>query len=268
MKRIAVVSNWQSERCGIQAFGEDLGSALVGAGFRVDGRLWTEASSQDYTIYNWHPHTADVWFVPEGPCTVIAHEVPPHVEWPSWFIRPDVWVLVGEPYAEFTQLHYPILDYESPCYPVKGAPFKVGITGLRGDGVDLIRQVCGKNQWEFSHSPTDRFASRQEEIDRLASCDVIALWYWATGRARSLALSVALAARRPLLLSQSTMLDTAKNHFLPQLPWTDDLDTIAEYIKELPHNWEVYERGLHQQRWHRAIRFMRERWREDYEQEL
>lgn len=232
MKTVNLVSNWDSPRCGIQGFGEDLAAALEYAGFQVDRRGWGAPLLDHRTIYNWHHQTAPPIDPPEGPCTVIAHEVPlyPDVVWPDWFRRPGVQVLVGEPYQHYEVFRYPALDYVSPYRP-QGETVILGTTGLRGDGVELLRRACQHAGWVFSCSPEKYFASRQEEIDRLAGCHVVALWYWATGRAQSLALPVALAARRPLLLSQSSMLARTTH---PRVPWTEQLDEIIAAAFQAP----------------------------------
>jgi hypothetical protein len=235
--RIAIVSNWTAPRCGIQSFGEDLAAALRYAGLFVrewdwSMPLWQIVEGMDHVIYNWHPGTSPAIDPPPEPCTVIAHEVPLYsdVVWPDWFRRSQTYVLVGERYEGYAVLRYPMLDYVSPCEPPERG-FRLGTTGIRGDGVELLRAAADKAGWEFSCSPTDRFATRQEEIDRLAGCHAVALWYWATGRAQSLALPVVLAARRKTLCTLSTMLDEATVHRgVLRVRWTDDLDTIIASV--------------------------------------
>ena len=83
----------------------------------------------------------------------------------------------------------------------------IGWTGLRGDGRDRLQEICQRRGWIFNGSTA--WLDTPEEVIRLSRSTLIVLWYFASDRGQSLALSTACAAGRPILINRSKMFGMA-----------------------------------------------------------
>ncbi len=222
--RVLLVADLSAPRCGIRNFADQLATALCrqsgldvgiwdGAYERVYARreagqpayLPEWAASADVILVNWHPiafnhYTPDHF--PDGPLlSAYLHDVPP---WSSCPFQDRIDVCVtAEPFGDSLELPYPIPDWVRIEDVERTPQFSVGTTGIRGDGVALIRAVCEDRGWDFRPSG-ETWLPLEAEIRRLAASTVNVLWY-EEKRGKSGATSMALASGRPLILSDSPM---------------------------------------------------------------
>lgn len=101
----------------------------------------------------------------------------------------------------------PIPDWVTDL-PRPNPSFTVGATSVRGDGVEELRQVCVTHGWQTNLPQPGQWLSVEDEIRRLARSSVNVCWYdtpplW---KDRAGAPSTALASRRPLLITDDSLL--------------------------------------------------------------
>lgn len=209
--KIALISNWQTRECGVANFGRDWAAALERAGYEVVRLHYGDkvtSSGATFALYNWHPATTPkVVTPPSRPYGVYLHDIPPHST--CSLVDNAVAVWAAEPAEGTTCIRYPI--YDGPLtLPPPASPITIGWTGLRGDGRDGIQRLCERRGWQFNGST--RWLDTPEEIQRLAASTLIVLWYFASGRGQSLALSTACATGRPILINDSLMFGMARDY--------------------------------------------------------
>lgn len=216
--RILNVSNHSSTRCGIQAFGAQMTTALRRAGAEVtdwdgeyssvyrNGYLPMDCPTYDVIHVNWHPITINHYLpihFPTGPLlSVYVNDLPPWSGCPIWD-RADI-RLASEVYPGTSRLVYPVVDWV-PDLPEPNPTLTIGTTGVRNDGTDEIQQAVEARGWIFN-GPSPTWLSLEEEIRRLARSTVNLLWY-TNNRGISGGSMTALASRRPLVINGSTMFD-------------------------------------------------------------
>lgn len=219
--RLTLVSNWSArEGCGVANFGRDWAAALARAGHRVervgwDGETLGEGGGgADLLLFNWHPFVAPAdlqgWRT-LTPQVVYLHDIPP---WSTCSLVPNATaVFSSEPWEGATCVPYPVYDgprvfatviksvvHETLRHTTRPV---IGYTGIRGDGLGILEQLCMRRGWTLN--APDRWRDTPDEIARLAASTVIVLWYHASGRGQSLSLATACATGRPVLVNQSQM---------------------------------------------------------------
>jgi hypothetical protein len=220
--RVLLVTNLSAPRCGIQNFGVQTAIALRNAGAQVtewDGcyqaiyekpYLPEDAITYDVIHLNWHPVTINHYcpdHFPRGPLlSVYLNDLPPWSSCPI-FDRADV-RFSAEPHPRCITLPYPIADWIEDL-PDPPDTFTVGWSGVRGDGAELLRDVCG-DLGVATNPPDGVWRSFDDEVRRQAQSTVNVLWYHEQ-RGISGGASQAAAARRAVLLNNSRMFA----HFWP-----------------------------------------------------
>lgn len=236
--RLGLVSNWGSTCCGVAQFGRNWLDALVRAGHSVLYLAWGDWTAPvDRILINWDSGTLPHGPVPDGSLVYIHH-------WyrgqPANLDRAIVCSPVSSQVPPERYLPYPVPDwpaqvqeYAERRMPVPRpavVPRTLGVTTLRGQGVDYLQQACAQIGWTLC-APT-QWRETREEVLRLAACAVVALYY-SDSPGRSLALATSLAARRPLLLSRcSQMFAFAWEN--PQVYWVDFAHDPAPIVARLP----------------------------------
>lgn len=228
--RVLVVGNFSRARCGIANYAHMTLGGLQRTGASVDhwdatyDGLYARREAglptylpdnwADYDVihHNWHP-VAFNFYVPEhfhwpkgsGPLvSVYLNDIPPWSGCP--FLDRCEAVIAAEPTPVATLvLPYPIPDWVTDL-PEPASEFTVGVSGVREDGFQLLREVCERHHWTLAEKPAQSgsWTSPEEEIRRLARNSVNVCWY-AEGRGIAGTPSMALGSRRPLLLNQSSM---------------------------------------------------------------
>jgi hypothetical protein len=222
--RVLMLANLSPLRCGEKEY------ALIWAGelrkLGVEITLWNgghpaslpeDAASYDLIHVNWGPAQMGHWgegMIPEGvPLSIFLHDVPPNS---TCLLAPRAQLLMSYEPMEGSV----VLDHAVPSYVPSAKPSEeitVGVTGIRGDGGhEIVRDTCARLGWGYS-APAwweergnasveqGRWLSTEEEIERLARSTINVCWYHTSGRGKSMGAMFCLAARRPLILSQSTM---------------------------------------------------------------
>lgn len=169
-----------------------------------------DLSKFDLIHLNWGPanmgHYLPAHF-PKGspPLSLFLCDVPPNSSTALHQYADLIWATEPAERAIVVKHHLP--PYQGPfVLPPPPEKPRIGITGIRKDsGTQLVRDLCTNRGWELSES--QGWVSTDEEIARLASCTLNVCWYKETGRGTSMGAAYALAARRPLLLSGSSMFD-------------------------------------------------------------
>lgn len=213
--------------CGIRNFGEQLSTALRRAGAEVtdvdgdyptvyrEGYLPVDMSPYDVVHLNWHPATLN-HYVPvvlesvtrsRALLSGYLHDLPPHSSCP---FLPSLDVVVSaEPYPHLhgqtpLVLPYPIIDWVTGL-PAPNPQFTVGCTGVRGDGLAELTELCERRGWTLNASIPGLWLAIDAEVRRLARSTVNVCWYHEE-RGLASAPSMCLGSGRPLLVNGSAML--------------------------------------------------------------
>lgn len=235
--KILVVGNFSDVKCGFQNFSMQTVRALLNAGHDVcpyDGTYSVVYARQQ------DPLTSPYAFLPPGAWDMdVIHTVwhPAtlnHYNGADWEglrrnqRRPILSVWNGCPAAwcPFTdlmdvrwgvlgreeghrQIWYPIPDWVEGL-PEPDKEFTVGYSGVRGDGLPLLKEVCEQQGWKTNFSEPGVWLSQEEEIRRLARSTVNVCWYSAEHDDRSGSAMVCLASKRPLLVNDVPMMTHLK----------------------------------------------------------
>lgn len=243
--KVLVVGDFTSQPCGIRNFADQTVTALARhPGLEVtpwDGYypeiyrrreagepayLPADAETYDVIHVNWHPIAFNTYGPDHFPCpraraypdppgrlpkvvkgpilSVYLHDIPPWSGCP-FHERADV-CFTSEPSPGCVVLPYPVADWVElpPCDPTV---FSVGCSTLRGDGVAEVEAICAARGWPFRvPDRTAGWRAFEEEVQRIARNTVNVLWYH-EGRGKSGGLSQTIAARRPVIISESPMFD-------------------------------------------------------------
>lgn len=224
--RILVVYNSSTAPCGFRHLGDQLVTALrrgcatdqvdVWDGTypvlkarldRGEPAYWPgDIATYDVVHLIWHPgtlghYTGADW--PVGPLySLFQGELPP---WSTCPIADRFAVRFGrEPARGIIPLGYPLLDWVED-FPPPAATFTVGISTIRGEGVDAVRACCSDRGWEVN-APSPVWLSPEDEVRRLARSSINVCWYASVIGGLAGAPSTCLASRRPLLINTNEML--------------------------------------------------------------
>lgn len=238
--RILHISNHSVDRCGVALFGRQCSAALRAEGADVtdwDGYYPTvhdreergqpsylpdNLSSYDVVHLNWQPSTINHYHPALFPPTdfpgrlpgytspiysVFLHDLPP---WSTCLFEDRMHVKFAlEPYNGAVVIPPPAPDYH-PSSPV-ATKVTIGRTNIREAGRGELAAICARHGWILNDSDPDHWLSEGEEVERLARSWVNVVWY-EENRSRGSAAMVAAAARRPLLISESTRFAHLWNH--------------------------------------------------------
>jgi hypothetical protein len=232
--KVLFITNSATQKCGVRVYGELWMDALRTAGVEIDewdgtypsimarGGEYLPETVDEYDLVhlNWDPqainhyipeHFASVFDRQLPPLSIFLHDVPPNSTCP---VAPCADLLLAhEPGEGIVVIDHAVPDYR-PTNTVPYETFTVGTSGIRNDpGVELVQQVCDRNGWWHSRSGEGRgWRTTEGEIARLAQCHVNVCWYATSGRGKSMAAMLMVAAQRPLVLSNSTMFSALTQH--------------------------------------------------------
>lgn len=229
--RIGLVSNHGQIGCGVAEFGRQFRVALHRAGHDVFLAQWDDPvlAVCQKVIVNFDSGTLPLDKpLPKG-CTAFVHHgyrgIPEGLSSVKAILSPVRGLLSDSHYFP-----YPI-PTPAADRPVQAK--SVGVTTIRGEGVDYLTAAAGRRGWTV-HLP-DRWRGTAEEVERLAGYACVGLWY-TDSPGRSLALATAIAAQRPILLSHhSRMFEYAEGS--EELYWTpytnQDVEIIAQGLDRI-----------------------------------
>lgn len=247
--RILFIAAFGNTRCGERLYADLWVEALRKKGVSIDlwdgwypaakenGYLPDNAREYDIIHVNWGPanmgHYLPQHFPPGPKVSLFLHDVPPDSTTTLWHIADLRMAFVDGP--GLVQLHHAVPEYVPKSQPPEGI-IRVGVTGIRGDpGPQLVEKVCLERGWEIS-APLwwsgGAFLSTEEEIERLASCHINVCWYQTSGRGKSMAAMFCCAARRPLVVSGSSMFSNLwkyPDEVFVDYRTHDDSGTIPQY---------------------------------------
>lgn len=292
--RILFINNLSTERCGVRAFGEQMVKALERAGDEVlvwdgtyshvkaNGYLPANADSFDLIHLNWDPqainhYLPEHFFGANRPLSLFLHDVPPNSTCPVYDVAR--WRFGHEPYGNIDVIPHAVPRTPSPLDPPDHRGVTVGVTGIREDeGFVAVRQLCIQRGWTLNEPQWrvgGRWLSTHEEIRRLSRSTVNVCWYHTSGRGKSMAAMFCAAARRPLILSGSSMFSSCWPYedeiYFPadfsseeqhRLSWVTDLEPlIDEALRDLDAGEAMIpDRICDELSWDRVIQLVRYRW--------
>lgn len=257
--RVALLSNWGAiYGCGVANFGVDFGHALEAAGHTVERPLLWQDITADKVIVNWDSGTlpTEAANYPSQSIYYVHHVYrgrPEAIDEPS--------TITFSPLMGFRRdLPYPVpsVRYDRPV-----TPGTLGVTTIRGEGIDYLGEACHRMGWTLCLP--DRWRTTEEEVERLSHCHALAAWY-SDSPGRSLALATMIAAQRPILLSLgSRMFEYA--HGSDEIywqPYAHDPNLICEGLHRIladsDAGTERIPRKLAEWSWPKAIRLVEEAW--------
>lgn len=238
--KILFVTNASMERCGVRLYGAQMIDALRGAGIEV--QIWDGGYEHcrqedylprgvpDYDLihFNWDPqainHYLPQHFAGYPPLSLFLHDVPPNSTCP---VQGEArWLFSFEPTPGSIVLPEAVPTTPADLSMPPSDHIRIGVSGIRNDaGFLQVREVCTAHGWETSEPrwwSGGPWLSLEDEIRRLAACHVNVCWYHTSGRGKSMAAMICCAARRPLLLSNSTM-------FSALWPYRDEITIGRDY---------------------------------------
>lgn len=273
--RILVITNASTERCGVRAYGEEMIAAIRRAGHTVDvwdgtysavvahGYLPHASWRYDLLHLNWDPQAIN-HYLPEHfrpglpPLSLFLHDVPPNSTCPVFDVAR--WRFGFEPGdgIQVVPEGIPPSPAGLSAGPAAADRPIIGVTGIRNDpGMAMVADACQRHGWAFN-APSwwtgGPWLSTDDEIRRLSRSSVNVCWYQTTGRGKSMAACFCLAARRPLVLSPSTM-------FSALWPYADeifigsrfDVEVLEEGIRSALRLPVVAKRAIQELAWDRVI---------------
>lgn len=252
--RILLVADFTSQPCGIRNFADQTVTALRRhPGLEVDtwdgdyptaaraGYLPSYAHQYDVIHVNWHPVAFNHYLpehFPDGPIlSVYLHDVPPWSTCP-FFERAQV-RFTAEPSPGCVELPYPIADWVPLPDPAPGV-FSVGSSTVRGEGQAALEAICQAQGWEYCPRIGGQWLTFEAEVQRLARHSVNVLWY-DEKRGKSGGLSQALAAGRPVIVSQSPMFSSYLSWHFPDGIFrpTPTAETLPALLDVVHHLWAL-----------------------------
>jgi len=230
----------------------------------------------DLVHFNWGPANLG-HYLPEHleaipcPVSIFLHDVPPNS---TCLIQGCANLKMSfEPMEGSVVLPHSVPPRSSDII-VSSTEISVGVTGIRDDPGRLqVKQVCERNGWRYS-PPFEEFVDWTLEVERLASNTLNVCWYHTSGRGKSMAAMFCVAARRPLLLSNSSMFSILQP-FVDQweicqvpLEVTLDVDYLEEAIQKMldagayPFLGGALDQAAEALGWHRCARRIFQCWEE------
>jgi len=228
--KICVLGNFSDRKCGFQNFSMQTVTALKRAGHDVLGYDGTyslvyarrEACQEsflppDYNSFDvihvvWHPATFNHYAGAPWDSVTALKSVwngCPAASCPFNHQMDVKWGVLGREEGH-RQIWYPIPDWVTEL-PEPNEEFTVGYSGVRGDGLGLLTQICTDQGYKTNFSHPDIWLSQEDEIKRLARSTVNVCWYGPYDD-RSGSAMVCLASKRPLVFNQSSPMFT---HLMP-----------------------------------------------------
>lgn len=180
-------------------------------------------------------------------------------------------VFAVEPAWRAIPWNHPIPPYEGPFVDRVGLPEEIviGVSGIRDDkGHKEVIDLAAKRGWTVNaplHWSRDAWLSTEEEILRLTQSTLNVCWYHSTGRGTSMASTFCLAARRPLLVSGSTMFDFLRpwegEIYWPGTPPASLEECIERVLADIGARRERWaDKVLDELGWARQARRVKEMW--------
>lgn len=257
-------------RCGISNFSVQTSYALRRAGCDVtdwDGHYPTIYAkvqrgepaylpdgewTYDVIHFTWHPlainHYGSGHFLhqhPTGPLlSLYLTDLPPWSGCPCldrFQVRmsAEPHEILATPWHPGLIVAYPIIDWVPPG-DRSDDEFVVGWTGIRGDGLHLLEEICARRGWRLNKSDPDRWLSITAEIHRLQQSTVNVCWYW-DQRNIAGAPSTCLGSRRPLLINRSNMFTHLRPYddeiYIGQQPGQDAVELEA-LLDRIHSDWQ------------------------------
>lgn len=258
--KIAVIGNISDRKCGFQNFTLQTITALQRAGHDVLGYDGTyslvyarreacqesflppDPLSFDIIHIVWHPATLNHYAGADW-AGLRAHATRPILsQWngcpaascPFTDVMDVRWGVLGrEP--DHRQAWYPIPDWVTDL-PEPNPEFTVGYSGVRGDGLGLLTEVCAAHKWRTNFSDKEVWLSQEDEIKRLARSTVNVCWYGPYDD-RSGSAMVCLASKRPLVFNASSPMFT---HLMPYANKGDGLLAVDDLEQTLLQGYETH----------------------------
>lgn len=247
--KICVLGNFSDRKCGFQNFSMQTVTALQRAGHDVLGYDGTyslvyarrEAGQEsflppDFNSFDvihviWHPATFNHYNgAPWSEVTALKSvwNGCPAASCPFNDQMDVKWGVLGREKGH-RQIWYPIPDWVEDL-PEPNEEFTVGYSGVRGDGLGLLTEVCETHGWQTNFSDKDIWLDQDSEIKRLARSTVNVCWYGPYDD-RSGSAMVCLASKRPLVFNATSPMFTHLMSYANKgdgLLAADDLDLILQ----------------------------------------
>lgn len=267
--KILLVSNWQTERCGVAEFGRQQAAALRAAGHTVTEwaptleRHWPflppVQDYEDVIHVNFHPGT--LGFLTgtgsrQPPLSLFKHEPPG-----GCTIEPRArWVFSAEQDAppHHTFFPMPCVSYKPMSKPITGL---LGFSSLRKGGLDWVGPVAERLGLDVDAGATE-WLPIGEEVERLAQCEFLVYWYGGAYAGQSAGIMTGVAAERPILLNRNRMFKSLWP-YEDELYIRDDLEAgMREVISDIEHGHPRIPYRLKADRnWDKLIPLMVASWR-------
>ncbi len=219
-------------RCGISLYGKLLTAALDKHPEIIKLEHWVadyptylppNADQYDIIHMNWHPATINHIqpdFIPEDSfLSVMFHEPPrrfrdakgKYPAPPPIWTRTDLKLMAStkDTFDGAVEFLMPVPEPTERLPEASLGSVIVGHSGIRGDGLDRLIEICVRNGWILSHSGQGgEWLSVDQEIQRLARCTVNIAHYHSAYSGQGFGAMFAIAAERPVILNHSRMTET------------------------------------------------------------
>ena len=257
--RVLVIGNLSDKKCGFANYSEQTVTALQRAGHSVtawDGTysvvyarreantlrhyfLPDDAAEYDVIHTIWHPATLNhyagcEW--PVGPVLSLWNGCP-QASCPFAASQSIRWSVLEEQLHDHRWGFYAIPDWITDL-PAPDPAFTVGWSGIRGDGLGELTEVCAANGWATNFSQPGAWFSLEDEVRRLARSTVNVCWYGAGNNDRSGAVAMCLASRRPQLINRVPMFAHLKDQ-IDLYHANDEHVPLGEALRAIETEWQA-----------------------------
>jgi hypothetical protein len=264
--RVLFISNDSTQRCGVRIFGDLWADALRGIGVEID--RWDGTYSTIYARGKYVPdnigdydlvhlnhdpqainHYLPKHFSGVKKLSLFLHDVPPNSTCPVFGIANLVMAM--EPGEGIHVIDHAVPDMgELPILTIGRLRPYIGVCGIRNDAGRIdVEKLCERRGWGFN-GPSASWLTTEQEITRLAQSDVNVCWYHVTGRGKSMGAMFCVAARRPLVLSTSTMFSNLWPYEY-EIMWgvPDSAESLEPAVEEALKRQMIPERARRELSW-------------------
>lgn len=259
-------------RCGVAEYGRLLAHHLGRRGHQIVGISDLPSpigySGTDVLLLNWHGglhgHLREEHLPPDIPVVLYVHESFPcdnRRNTPIWdfvdlVVAPEKVEPEGHDRTEVVPMACPEIDPHTE--PPTVGPLRVGATGLRQEGSEPVKRLCEAHGWEFhtaGGSYEGKWESNNTVVNQLAQNHVNVFHYGNAYGGQSMAVMYAVAARRPILLSNCRQFASLRPYdgkgirFYSTEAELEDILRVRSHTLHAQHLWRKPKQCYEERNW-------------------